>query len=121
MLFRSVRNRCDQRVYETEKLLREHQETIKAEQKEKLATAIAKVQDALKHEDYEAMKQAEEQLTEAWHAVSADIYAKARAQSSGGPGEAQPGQPAEPPTEKTAKDAEVVDADFEMVDDDKKK
>jgi molecular chaperone DnaK len=105
-----LRNRCDQRVYETEKLMREHKDIISGDQRKKLEDAIEKVKDALKNDDADAMKSAEDKLTEAWHAVSSDIYAKAREKSTTTGGE--------PKQEK--KEGDVVDADFEMVDDEKK-
>jgi molecular chaperone DnaK len=120
-----LKNRCDARVYETEKLMKEHKDIISGDQKKKLEDAIEKVKDALKRESYDDMKSAEEQLTEVWHAVSSDIYAKAREKSGT---EAAPGAGGEPKTEAGAeakksggKEGDVVDADFEMVDDDKKK
>jgi len=65
------------------------------------------------------MKDAEEKLTEVWHGVSSEIYSKVRdkagATPSGGEGKT------EEPTKKSGKEGEVVDADFEMVDEDKKK
>jgi len=117
-----VRNRCDALVYNTEKQLKDLKDSISAEQKEKLEAAITKVKDALKGDDTDAMKSAEEQLTEVWHAASSEIYAKAREKSStGGPaGEAPPEEP-KAETKATGKEGDVVDADFEMVDDDKKK
>ena len=69
------------------------------------------------------MKTAEEQLTEVWHAVSSDIYSKAKSApgaAPGGPGP-QPEAAAEPAKPAGGKEGDVVDADFEMVDDDKKK
>jgi molecular chaperone DnaK len=112
-----LKNRCDARVYETEKLMKEHKEIIHDDQRKKLEAAIAKVREALKDEQFDAMKSAEEQLTEAWHEVSSAIYAKAREKSSTGGGQA--GGPRATETKKT--DGDVVDADFEMVDDEKKK
>ena len=124
-----LKNRCDARVYETEKLMKEHKDILSGDQRKKLEDAIEKVKDALKRESYDDMKSAEEKLTEVWHAVSSDIYAKAREKSGAG---AAPGGPAEPQPEAAAdagsggkkpdgKEGDVVDADFEMVDDDKKK
>ncbi|MGA2221991.1 MAG: molecular chaperone DnaK [Verrucomicrobiia bacterium] len=114
-----LRNRCDARVYETEKLMKEHKDIISGDQKSKLDAAIEKVKDALKREDFDAMKDAEEKLTEVWHGVSSEIYSKVRdkagATPSGGEGKT------EEPTKKSGKEGEVVDADFEMVDEDKKK
>jgi molecular chaperone DnaK len=120
-----LKNRSDARVYETEKLMKEHKDIISDEQRKKLEDALAKVKDALKTENFDAMKTAEEQLTEVWHAVSSDIYSKAREKSApgaapGGPGP-QPEAAAEPAKSTGGKEGDVVDADFEMVDDDKKK
>jgi len=118
-------------VYETEKLMKEHKDIITGDQKSKLDAAIEKVKDALKREDFDAMKDAEEKLTEVWHGVSSAIYAKAREKSAtadkSGTG-AAPGTSGEPKADDSGeakksggKDGKVVDADFEMVDDDKKK
>jgi molecular chaperone DnaK len=109
--------------------MKEHKDILSGDQRKKLEDAIEKVKDALKRESYDDMKSAEEKLTEVWHAVSSDIYAKAREKSGAG---AAPGGPAEPQPEAAAdagsggkkpdgKEGDVVDADFEMVDDDKKK
>jgi len=116
-----LKNRCDARVYETEKLMKEHKEIINDEQKTRLEAAITKVKDALKGEDFDAMKTAEEQLTEAWHAVSSDIYSKVKDKSTGTDAGAAPAPDAEPAAEPKKKEGDVVDADFEMVDYDKKK
>jgi molecular chaperone DnaK len=120
-----LKNRCDARVYETEKLMKEHKDIIGDDQRKKLEDAIEKVKDALKRESFDDMKTAEEQLTEVWHAVSSDIYAKVREKTGAG---AAPGATAEPQPEAGAEtkksggnEGDVVDADFEMVDDDKKK
>jgi molecular chaperone DnaK len=94
--------------------MREHKDIISDDQRKKLEDAIEKVKDALKREDVEAMKSAEEKLTEAWHAVSSDIYAKAREKTGAEP-KADEGE------KKAGKESDVVDADFEMVDDEKKK
>jgi molecular chaperone DnaK len=125
-----LKNRADARVYETEKLMKEHKDIISGDQKKKLEDAIEKVKDALKRDDFEAMKTAEEQLTGVWHAVSSDIYSKVRdktgagpagaAGAQGGPGAGPQSQGGEAKTDKK-KDGDVVDADFEMVDEEKKK
>jgi molecular chaperone DnaK len=125
-----LKNRADARVYETEKLMKEHKDIISGDQKKKLEDAIEKVKDALKRDDFEAMKAAEEQLTGVWHAVSSDIYSKVRdktgagpagaAGAQGGPDAGPQPQGGEAKTDKK-KDGDVVDADFEMVDEEKKK
>jgi molecular chaperone DnaK len=120
-----LKNRCDARVYETEKLMKEHKDVISDDQRKRLEDAIAKVKDALKNENVDAMKSAEEQLTEVWHGVSSDIYAKVREKTGAGAGSGAAGEPkaeADAGAKKSGgKEGDVVDADFEMVDDDKKK
>jgi len=125
-----LKNRCDARVYETEKLMKEHKDILSGDQRKKLEDAIEKVKDALKRESYDDMKSAEEKLTEAWHAVSSDIYSKVREKTGAGAASGPAGGPS--PENNTGgaetggkkeggKEGNVVDADFEMVDDDKKK
>ena len=110
-----LKNRCDARVYETEKLMKEHKDILADDQKKKLDEVIEKVKEALKQDDFDAMKSAEEKLTEAWHAVSSEIYAKVREKTS-----AAGAQPPPAEEKKDQKPGDVVDADFEMVDEEKK-
>ena len=82
---------------------------------------MAGLREALKGDDAAAMKKAEEELTEVWHAISSEIYAKAKEKSSTAGAEQQAPPPAgEPQAEKKAQ-GDVVDADFEVVDDKNKK
>jgi molecular chaperone DnaK len=121
-----TRNRCDSLVYNTEKQIKELKDTLTDEHKTKLEDAIKQVREALKSDDGDAMKSAEEQLTQAWHAVSSEIYAKARDKAESAKAQPTPDTPpadagsAEPPKD-AAKDGKVVDADFEVVDDNDKK
>src|SRR2546422_7987849 len=88
-----LKNRCDARVYETEKLMKEHKDIITDDQRKKLEEAIEKVKDALKNDDADAMKGAEEQLTAAWQAVSAELYKAAAEKARASKGQEQQGQP----------------------------
>jgi molecular chaperone DnaK len=111
------RNAADAAVFRTEKFIREQKDVLSGDQKKKLEDAMAKVKDALKGDDIAAMKKAEEELTEVWHSISSEIYAKAKEKSS-----TAGAQAGEPKTEegKAGKSGDVVDADFEVVDDKKK-
>jgi molecular chaperone DnaK len=112
-----IRNRCDARVYEAEKMLREHKDKIGEDSRKKVESAIQAVKEALKKDDTEAMKSAEEKLTEVWHAISTELYSKVKSQTTPGAerdGKKSPGEP-----KAKGKDG-VIDADFEMVDDEKK-
>ncbi|MEI6083736.1 MAG: molecular chaperone DnaK [Verrucomicrobiota bacterium] len=113
------RNTADAAIFRTEKFIREQKDVITDEQKKKLEDELTKVKDALKGDDTDAIKKSEEALTEVWHAVSSEIYAKVKEKTSTA-GAEQSAPTGEPQAEKKAQ-GDVVDADFEVVDDQKKK
>jgi molecular chaperone DnaK len=108
-----IRNNADNLAYQSEKQLRELGDKVPADQKQSLEEAIKKVRDSLAGEDVEAMKQAMEELQNRFQSISADLYKQAAASQSTPPPES--GGTADKGEEK------VVDADFEVVDEDKKK
>jgi molecular chaperone DnaK len=113
-----TKNRGEAMVYETEKFLKDNAEKIPSDKKMKVENAVETLKTALKGEDADAIKKAVEALTADMQAVSADLYAQAK-QSAPGAGAA--GGPPPPPPESGGKaEGDVMDADFEMVDDDKK-
>ena len=113
-----LRNNADNLAYQSEKQLKELGDKLDGAQKKTIEDAITKVREALKGSDNDALKTAFDDLQTKFQEASAELYKKA-AES-----QAQAGQPgagtAEPPPE-AKKDADVVDAEFEMVDEDKKK
>ena len=112
-----AKNRAEAMAYETEKFLKENGEKIPSDKKMKIENGIQSLKDALKGGDADAIKRASESLTADMQAVSADLYAQAKQSQAGGEiGGAAPPPP--PPGGKA--DGDVMDADFEMVDDDKK-
>ncbi len=120
-----TRNRADSLVYETEKLLKEHGEKISADNRAKVESAAGELREAVEKEDLDGMKNGIEKVTELMHAVSAEIYQQAQGQAAearagtGGSGAAgSEGGASAGPTGSA--DDEVIDADFEVVDDDKK-
>jgi molecular chaperone DnaK len=121
-----VRNQAENLVYQTEKLLKEQGDKVAADKKSAVEKEIEKVREAIKTNESDAMKAAIESLTQTVQTVSADLYSQARKQpgAEGAEGSAGPaGEPAAGGAEGTGKSAEgdVVDADYEMVDDKKKK
>jgi molecular chaperone DnaK len=85
--------------------------------------AIAKVREAINANDTEAMKRTYEDLQNKFQEISADLYkqAAASAGSAGAGTSAGPEPQTEPQTEGPRKDqGDVVDAEFEVVDEDKK-
>ena len=114
-----AKNRAEAMVYETEKFLKENGEKIPSDKKMKVENGIQALKDALQGGDADAIKKASEALTADMQAVSADLYAQAKQARPGG--DAGAGQPPPPPPNAGGKgDGDVMDADFEMVDDDKK-
>jgi molecular chaperone DnaK len=114
-----VRNQADNLAYQAEKLLRENPDKVEAGLKAEVEKEVARVKEALKGDDVEAIRKAQESLTQQLQKVSTKLYENVRAQqqAAGQPGAApgpDQGQPAEAKSEK------VVDADFEVVDDQKK-
>ncbi|NLB59469.1 MAG: Hsp70 family protein, partial [Lentisphaerae bacterium] len=115
-------NRADATVYETEKLLKEHSAKIDATKKAQVENVIQKLKQLVKDNAEAAdLKKAMEELNTAMQAISAELYSQAR--GAGAPGAesqdaAAPQTPADDGEAKPGGD-DVIDADFEMVDDKK--
>ncbi|MGO5062079.1 molecular chaperone DnaK [Lawsonibacter sp. LCP25S3_F5] len=112
-----IRNQGDQMVYQTEKTLEEMGDKIPAGDKASVESALGKLKETLKGTDTQAIKNATEELTKAFYAVSEKLYGQQGGQAGQpGPdmgGQAQQGGASAGP--------DVVDADYEVVDDDNKK
>ena len=109
-----VRNQGDQMVYQTEKTLEEMGDKISAADKSNVESALGKLKETLKGNDTQAIKNATEDLTKAFYAVSEKLYGQQGGQAGPGPdmGGSQSSADAGP---------DVVDADYTVVDDDDKK
>jgi len=111
-----LRNNADNLAYQSEKQLNELGEKLTAEQKQTVQDAIKEVREVLKGDDGDAIKRATENLQTKFQAISAELYKQASANqpSAGATSSAEP--------KKEGKEGDhVVDADFEVVDEDKKK
>jgi molecular chaperone DnaK len=119
-----AKNQGDAAVYQTEKLLKENEEKISADSKARIESAIERIKEALKKEDVSEIKSATEDLNQAWHSVSQEMYQQATAAGAGPQGAPGPdaGAQAPPPgaEEGPAPEGEVIDAEFEVEDEDKK-
>jgi molecular chaperone DnaK len=111
-----IRNNADNLAYQSEKQLKDLGDKIDGASKKSVEDAIEKVREALKGDDAEAIKTAYDELQAKFQEVSAEAYKQAAASAGATPEPAQEG--AEEPQPK--KD-DVVDAEFEVVDEDKKK
>jgi molecular chaperone DnaK len=119
-----LRNQAEALVYETEKALKELDDKISDDEKSRINAAKDDLKAALEGTDIEAVKAKNETLMNEFQAVSQKLYQQAQAQGAAG---AQPGQApgadgfgtgAQDPNAGAAGGGEnVVDADFEVVDD----
>ncbi len=120
-----IRNNADNLAYQSEKQLKDLGDKVPGDKKAPIEAAIAAVREALKGEDVDAIKRAYDDLQNKFQSVTEDLYkqAAANAQTAGaGPGP-QPGPGAQAnaqPHQEQGK-GDVVDAEFEVVDEDKKK
>ena len=103
-----VRNQVDSLAYSTEQTVKDLGDKVPEDQKKAVEEAVAEAKTALDGSDIEAIKKAGEKLTEVGQKLAEIVYADAQAQTAGNNGTA--GNPSEP---------DVVDADYEVVDDDK--
>jgi len=97
-----AKNHLDTTIYQLEKTLKEAGDKIPAELKGRFERAIADAKKDLESNDTDRMKAALENLSK----LGGELYQQAQAAGATG---------------KKAKRADVVDADFEVVDDDKSK
>ena len=102
-----VRNQTDSLCYSTEQTLNELGDKVSADVKSKAEAAIADAKKALEGSDVEAIKAAGESLQSVAYELAQVVYADAQQQTDDAAG----AQPA---------DDDVVDADYEVVDDEDK-
>ena len=102
-----VRNQTDSLCYSTEQTLNELGDKVSADVKSKAEAAIADAKKALEGSDVEAIKAAGESLQSVAYELAQVVYTDAQQQTDGAAG----AQPA---------DDDVVDADYEVVDDEDK-
>ncbi len=117
-----VRNNADSLAYQSEKQLKDLGEKIPADKKAAVESAITAVREALKGQDLEAIKTSYTDLQNKFQAVSEELYKNAAASGAGAGPQAGPGaQPGAEEQGSRKADGDVVDAEFEVVDEDKKK
>jgi molecular chaperone DnaK len=115
-----TRNNADNLAYQCEKQLRELGDKLSADQKRGVEDAIKDVREKLNGNDVDAIKRATEELQTRFQGISAELYKQAASQKSA----AQPDPSGGSSTQESGAGRpgeNVVDADFEVVDDDKKK
>lgn len=106
-----VKNSGDQLIYSVEKTIKDLGEKADAAEVEKANAAKETLKTALEGDDVEAIKSATEALSEVAQALAVKLYEQA----------AQEGQAAEGSEGTTTQKDNVVDAEYEVVDEDEKK
>lgn len=115
-----ARNMADSLIYQTEKSIKDLGDKVDAETKTKVDEISGKLKTAMEGEDIEQIKQITEELTQASHKLAEAMYQQASQQAEDQAGEPGPGPDAGPDAAGPPPDDDVVDADFEEVNDDKK-
>jgi molecular chaperone DnaK len=121
-----IKNNADMLAYQAEKQLKELGDKVPEEKRKQVEDAIAAVRDAINKNDTDEMKRTYDDLQNKFQEISADIYKHASA-AQGAQAGPQPGPEtqsrggAEEGAGARGRDGDVVDAEFEVVDEDKKK
>ena len=113
-----IRNAGDQTAYQVEKTLGEVGDKIPAEDKAKVQAALDRLKEALKGADINAIKDATEAVNKEFAEVGSKIYGQA-GQAGPGPDMGGAGFTGGQQQSGPAGDG-VVDADYEVIDDDQK-
>ncbi|MDU5806007.1 MAG: molecular chaperone DnaK [Peptoniphilus harei] len=98
-----AKNNADSMIYQSENTLKDVEGKISDADKTKIEEAIKGLKDVKDGEDLEAIKSKTEELTQAFYAISEEIYKQQGGQADGSQAQA---------------DDDVVDADYEVVDED---
>ncbi len=109
-----ARNEADQLIFQTEKAIKDLGDEVDENQKEDAEAKINDLREALKGEDMDDIKAKKESLEEIAQQLASKAYEKAQAAQQAEQG----GEQAEA-SEEASDDDDVVDADYEEVDDDK--
>jgi molecular chaperone DnaK len=122
------RNNLDNLVYATEKSLKEHGEKVSAEERKRVEDALADARNALSSDSKEKIDAAYQKLSSASHTLAQKMYEEAARKSQGAGGSQGPeggpekkGASAGGTQGPKREDETVVDADYEVVDEDDSK
>ena len=108
-----VRNQTDSLCYSTEQTLKDLGDKVPEDQRKNVQDAVDAAKKALEGTDIDAIKAAGEKLQEASHKLAEVVYSNTQEQTAGGNAGAS--------SAGSGSADDVVDADYEVVDDDKKK
>jgi molecular chaperone DnaK len=122
--FIEQKNHVDALIHQVEKNLKEHEGRVSAQDKGEAEAAVAAARSAMEGTDADALKSAGDRLSQAAMKIGEAMYKaqqEAGASASGGPEGPGDGGSAGGASSGGKADDKVVDAEFEEVDDEKKK
>src|SRR6185369_3736086 len=118
-----TRNRLDSMTYEVEKNAKEWSDKLSPDLKAKLDAAVERARKALRGDDMNEIKAAQEDLNRTFSEAGQSFYAQSQGSTGptgdAGPTEPTAGQPGSTGTGQTPNE-DVVEADYEIVDENKK-
>lgn len=107
-----VRNQADSVIYQAEKTLKDLGDKVSSAESEQVNQAKEELRKALEGQDVEEIKQKTENLTKVLYEITSRIYQQTGGQQAAAEGAGGAGNP--------GGKSETVDADYKIVDDDKK-
>ena len=118
-----VKNQADTLVYTTEKMLSELGEKVSDEEKRSINQSLDKLKEALKGDDTQAIKAANEELIKNSHKLAEAAYQEAAKKQVQEAEEAKKEEPQkkEKKRKKGKKEEDIIDAEYKVDDEDKKK
>ena len=115
-----AKNNADHMIYQTEKLLKESGDKLQPSDKSEIESKVSALKSAIESNNTDNIKKFTDELQASWSKASETLYKQG--QQAGGQQAQQQSQANETNNEDTGrKDESVVDADYEVVDDNDKK
>ncbi len=113
----SAHNELDNLVYQTEKLMRENEKTLKEEDTKEVKELIASAKKLIEQKDTEAseLKSAHDRLMAATQKLSSTLYSKASTEGAASGGEASAGSTSGGDAKASSGPEDVIDADYKDV------
>jgi len=108
-----MQNQAEQLIYQTEKNLEEYKEKLDDSERKSLEDGVAKLKSAKDGDSVDALKSSLDELNNAWNQVASKMYESAKEEN---PTEDSNTASSSDKKKKKKDDAEIEDADFEVVD-----
>jgi molecular chaperone DnaK len=115
-----LKNQADQLVYQTEKNLKEYGDKVDNETRGKIEAAVGRVKEALKTSNMTELRSAKEALDQVWQEAASKMYASATSQAGGQAGPSAGPEAGQAGSSGPGGEGKVQDADYEVVDENKK-